>query len=340
MEGTDFFASLQGALPGGGDERICIAILDGPVDLTHPCFAGARLTQLATLAEGSGGGRALAHGTHVASVIFGQPGSPVRGIAPGCRGLLAPIFSDRGETLTCSQLDLARAILLAVDNGAHIMNISGGEISEAEEADNFLGDALSKCEAAGVLVVAATGNDGCDCVHVPAAFPTVLAVGAADRHGAPLPFSNWGAAYRANGILAPGEAIEGAAPGGGTVKRTGSSFATPIVSGFAGRMLAEQLARGEQPEPLKVRQALIGRAAPCEPRDQERCLAGQLNPLGTSKELNGGRLIMSSAGIDQEHEPSTPGGGGPNDGVGIAAGADFAIERAIERASPQAQGLG
>jgi subtilisin family serine protease len=68
------------------------------------------------------------HGTHVTSVIFGQPGSAVRGIAPDCRGLLVPVFSDRRPG-QLSQLDLARAIEQAVDKGAHIINISGGELS-------------------------------------------------------------------------------------------------------------------------------------------------------------------------------------------------------------------
>ena len=49
-----------------------MAVLDGPGDLDDPCFAGADLTPLATLASGraTGGGMSR-HGTHVASVIFG-----------------------------------------------------------------------------------------------------------------------------------------------------------------------------------------------------------------------------------------------------------------------------
>jgi hypothetical protein len=310
VQGSSAYAELERALPGGGDGRITIAVLDGPVDLAHPCFAGARLTELPTLAAGSGGGRALAHGTHVASVIFGQPGSAVRGIAPACRGLIAPIFSDAGGGLTCSQLDLARAILLAIEHGAHIINISGGQLTEAGEADSLLGDALAKCEAAGVLVVAAAGNDGCDCSHVPAAVATVLAVGAADRYGAPLAISNWGAAYRANGVLAPGEAIEGALPGGGTVKRTGSSFAAPIVSAFAGLILAQQLARGEEPNPIMARKLLIKGVikAPPEAAGSGRYLAGGLNPASALGQSNRGRrsIMTTSEAVDTREAQATP----------------------------------
>ncbi len=162
MQGSTAYADLERALPGGGDERITIAVLDGPVDLAHPCFAGARIEKLETLAAGSGGGRALAHGTHVASVIFGQPGSAVRGIAPACRGLIAPIFSDSGSGLTCSQLDLARAILLAVEHGAHIINISGGQLTPSGLAEPMLAQAVETCLRRNVLIVAAAGNDGCD----------------------------------------------------------------------------------------------------------------------------------------------------------------------------------
>jgi len=66
-----------------GDSRVTIAILDGPVDQSHPCFTGAKLKRLPTLVtEEANFGLATQHGTHVASVIFGQPDSPVPGIAP------------------------------------------------------------------------------------------------------------------------------------------------------------------------------------------------------------------------------------------------------------------
>ena len=52
-------------------------------------------------------GKMLDHGTHVASVLFGQPDGPLQGVAPGCTGLLIPVFSDERML---SQLDLARAI--------------------------------------------------------------------------------------------------------------------------------------------------------------------------------------------------------------------------------------
>ncbi len=266
-----------------GDPEVCVAVLDGPVDLAHPCFAGANIRRLDTLVRDlAGQGPMSVHGTHVASLIFGQPDSRVAGIAPRCRGLIAPVFQDFDER-HLSQLDLARAIEQAVQEGAHVINISGGQQAPEGQAEGMLGRALRLCEDNNVLIVAAVGNDGCSCVHVPAAIPSVLGVGALSTDGKPLRTSNWGEAYRSNGILAPGENIRGAAPGGGTAFLTGSSFATPIVSGVAALLVSAQVQQGRPPDPRAVGKALLETALPCQPRGSPECrryLAGPLIFLG------------------------------------------------------------
>lgn len=178
-----------------GDSQICVAVLDGLVDQTHPCFAGADLKRLPTLVqeEVCVTGAMSLHGTHVASIIFGQHGSEIAGIAPRCRGLIVPIFSDNRSRV--SQLDIARAIETAVNAGAHIINISGGQLTEIGEAEGRLESAVQLCSDNNVLIVAAAGNDGCNCLHVPAVLPAVLAVRAMDDLGRPLNFSNWGETY-------------------------------------------------------------------------------------------------------------------------------------------------
>jgi subtilisin family serine protease len=119
-----------------GDPGVCVAVIDGPVDETHPCFKGANLRRLETLVtDVAGSGRMSAHGTHVTSLIFGQPPGPVHGVAPRCRGLIIPVFRDEASS-PLTQLDLARAIEQAVQEGAHIINISGGERSPTGESDH------------------------------------------------------------------------------------------------------------------------------------------------------------------------------------------------------------
>jgi hypothetical protein len=275
-----------------GDPAITIAVLDGPVDLAHPCFAGAELTEVATLTGGAAqpGGSATAHGTHIASVLFGQPGSAVPGIAPRCRGLLLPVFADgeSGAAVSCSQVDLARAITQAVAAGAHVINISGGEINPAGAATPLLAKAVQLCADHNILIVAAAGNEGCECLHVPAALPAVLAVGAMDAAGVPLDFSNWGAAYQIQGILAPGAAVLGATAGGGTAPAAGTSYATPLVAGAAALLLSLQRQQGRQPDPQAVRKVLLQTANPCDgavARNCNRYLRGRLNPAGALQQV-------------------------------------------------------
>lgn len=161
-----------------------------------------------------------------------------------------------------------------------MVNISGGQLSPSGEADRTLADAVRYCTERGVLVVAAAGNDGCFCAHVPAALPGVLAVGALDDRGVPMAMSNWGAEYRSHGIVAPGEHILGARPGGRTDRATGTSLAAPIVAGVAALLLSLQHRAGLRPDPLAVGTALLDSADPCDPSGSaacERFLTGKLN---------------------------------------------------------------
>lgn len=273
-------------LESTGESKITVAILDGPVDLSHPCFEGAYLTLLQTLiSKDANNAPSSQHGTNVASIIFGQHGSSVCGISPGCHGLIVPVFSSGsdGSLAPCSQIDLAHAITQSVEWGAHVINISGGEIESSGKPHPLLASAVRLCDKNGVLVVAAAGNDGCQCLHVPAAVPSTLAVGAMDAQKSPLKFSNWGDAYQSNGILAPGDKIIVAEPGGGVDTKSGTSFATPIVSGIAALLLSIQKKRGDKPDPNFVREAILQSAHSCSSSDGSDCrryLAGSLNVAG------------------------------------------------------------
>nr|WP_235335383.1 PatA/PatG family cyanobactin maturation protease [Aphanizomenon flos-aquae] len=173
------------------------------------------------------------------------------------------------------------------------MNVSAGQLTDNGEAEGWLDRAVQLCKDNNVLIVAAAGNDGCECLHVPASLPTVLAVGAMNDQGKPIDFSNWGESYQNQGILAPGEHILGAKPGGGAQKLSGTSFATPIVSGVAALLLSLQVQRGETPDPAKVRAVLLETAIPCTDKDTDdisRCLLGKLNISGALAYFTGGTM--------------------------------------------------
>lgn len=272
-----------------GDPRVCIAILDGPVDLSHPSLRHARLSMLGARSKSCYGDAACLHGTHVASLIFAQHGEgPLKGVAPRCRGIVIPVFSDEpaleGAIRPCAQSDLARAIEAAVGYGARIINISAGQPGHAGTADARLLRAVELCSRRGVLIVAAAGNDGCDCLHLPAALPTVLTVGAHGADGAPSESSNFGGAYQRQGIVAPGLSILGAAPGARYERRSGTSFAAPLVSGLAGLLLSGRVSRRgyfTASDACEIRNALLRSVIPCDLADRRECrrlLAGRVVP--------------------------------------------------------------
>lgn len=269
-----------------GEARIRVAVVDGAVDTGHPAFAGASLTCVAGVwPRGDLGDARAVHGTMVASVLFGQHDGPVQGIAPGCTGISVPVFCGPAGV---SQVELARALECAVAAGAHVINVSGGRLSPSGEAGNLLGQAVQRCRESNVLVVAAAGNDGCDCVHVPAGLPSVLAVGALDGTGRPMACSNWGEAYRHTGIMAPGEDVLGAVPGGRTARLSGTSLAAPIVAGVAALLLSTQVRAGRVPDPRGVGEALLAtadRPPPTARAGRSRYLAGILNAEGATRRV-------------------------------------------------------
>ncbi|QDV38987.1 PatA/PatG family cyanobactin maturation protease [Tautonia plasticadhaerens] len=250
-----------------GDPGVCVAVLDGPVDRSHPCLHGAYLSEVELIpGRPAVGNAAGGHGTRIASLIFGRHGGPACGLAPGCRGVLIPIYGPGpAAPASCSQGDLARALDLAVASGATVINVSGGQRVEAGAADPALARSVRGCADAGVLIVAAAGNDGCDCIHTPAGEPSVLAVGASSLDGRPLAFSNWGDGYLHNGILAIGEGLPVAEPGGLVSRSGGTSDAAAVVSGVAALLLSLLIRRGEPADPLRVRQVILETSTPCDP---------------------------------------------------------------------------
>jgi hypothetical protein len=207
---------------------------------------------------------------------------------------LIPIFSDTRRKV--SQLALASAISKAVELGAHVINVSCGQLTYSGESDDLLARAIEAAHKKNILVVAAAGNDRDaaknrdECLHVPAALPMVLTVGAMDENGHPLDSSCWSKSLRAQGVLALGRDVLGAVPGGNQVHRlNGTSFATPIVSGVAGLLLSWQLKHGHKPAPYQIRAAILSGAKPCDPMEIDDCspyMAGELDAVGALKSLS------------------------------------------------------
>ncbi|UQA54929.1 S8 family serine peptidase [Polyangium aurulentum] len=282
-------AALQAETLGSPD--VCVAVLDGPVDLAHPAFRGASVTTLDTPVS-SDEAADRTHGTHVASLVFGQPGSAVPGVAPRSKGLVIPVhaFGPDMSLAAGNPPDLARGIRQALDHGAHVVTLHGGALSPDAGMLDALAKALARAAERNVLVVVAAEGDGGEHFHVPTAASTVLAVAAEDSEGKLLDFGMWGPTYRDSGIIVPGEGLVGAAPGGGTVAQSGATFAAAMVAGIAALFLAAQQAQGKTPDPRAVRSALLQSATPHKAAEGDRAkgvLRGRINVEGAAQILRG-----------------------------------------------------
>jgi hypothetical protein len=241
---------------GGGDPRVTIAVLDGPVDRTHECFRGARLVPVEGARRPRGhDSRAVGRGSHTASVIFGQPCSSVEGIAPLCRGLTVPIFAgERG----CASQGLARAIILALGHGAQVIHVGGGQFERSDASDPLLAKAIAMCRRRNVLIVVAAGSDGCCDLDQADWGASVLAVRALEEIGLQ---PGWGALNQDDGsgvIAVPGANIVGAALEGGVGRRSGANGAAALLVGLIGVLLGRQVAEGRAADPLAISAALLG----------------------------------------------------------------------------------
>lgn len=271
-----------------GSPDVCIAIIDSSCEPSHPALRGAHLEQLAI----SDDRRSTDHGTFIASILFGQTADYILGVVPKCRGILIAALDQSGR---CDQHDLATSIDLAISQGAQVVNVSAGAASKSGRAIPELERAVKHAEEADVLLVAAAGNDGCPCLHVPGAVSSTLVVGAADSAGSPLPLSNWGAEYHDKGLLAPGLDIPGAGLSDGLIRLTGTSAASAITSGIAGLLLA---LGGPGISPAQVGQLLLDTSTDCEELGADDCrrvLRGFINVP---------RAMASLANASGEGEPN------------------------------------
>lgn len=208
---------------------IKIAIIDGAIDCNHPLLSHLLIDQ--SLPDQN-----TKHGTSVCSLIAGKG----IGIAPQANICSFPVFreDENGQIHGCSERQLAKAIVQANNAGCHIINISGASLSLNGIGSDELRQAITRCYKNNVLVIAATGNDGINSESIPASLRHVLAVGACDNDGFPAKFNNTGLKLRKKMLLASGVDMPVALPKSGLAIVSGSSFATPIVSGIAALLTA------------------------------------------------------------------------------------------------------
>lgn len=219
-----------------GDRSVVVCVVDSGVDYNHPDLA----PQMWTAPDGTHGFNVIAgtrnpmdyggHGTHVAGIIAASIGNGV-GIAGVANAQIMAVRALRADG-SGEESDVATGIGLCANNGARIISLSlGGEIEVLA-----LRDAVAYARNRGVLLVASTGNAGCDCPRFPASFSGVIGVGAIDARIEKTNFSNAGGHVD---VVAPGLRIVSTFPGNAYAIGSGTSQATPYVSGVAALMLSK-----------------------------------------------------------------------------------------------------
>ena len=259
-----------------GDPRVLVAVIDGSPRIDHPAFEGAdiELVRGYWVDDREDEEWSTGHATHITSVIFGQPGSSVPGLAPRARGLFiaAGVDEDTAE----SEIGVARAIEYALSRGAQIIHCAFCHPNQTGKAQRWLTDAVRKAAAAGAVIVAPAGNDYGENWCVPSTLPEVLAVGALADDGAPMHFTNFGELYAGHSIMGPGENVLGAKPDGDVKGEKGTSVAAPVLSGIITALTSAVVQSGRAIAPQVVRDVLIATARPCTGEGASRCIGGEV----------------------------------------------------------------
>ena len=264
-------SALQATRPKGPDSTPSIAFVDSGIDSSRADFGGRVLASLdMTSLENNSPGDGNGHGTLVAGLAAGSAARHA-GAAPTAGIVSLDVMDDQGMARTSDVITAAQWIFK--NHRAYNIRVANFSLHSATPTSfrwDPLDKAVEKLWFAGVVVVAASGNQAqggerTPMAYAPANDPFVITVGALDLHNSTnpdradlAPWSAWG--YTLDGfakpeLSAPGRAIVGPVPAGSTLagekpaqvihapegtymKLSGTSLSAPIVSGIAADLLA------------------------------------------------------------------------------------------------------
>lgn len=202
---------------------LVIAVVDTGVDHNHPDLAGKLLPGINLVEPGTYPDDDNGHGTNVAGVIAAS--------ADNDKGMAGILWNARIMPIKALEADgngdedkLGEGIRYAVQNGARVVVLSLG----LNKQSAYMEQVVAEAELAGVLLVAASGNEG-DAVKYPAAYDTVLAVGGVSPDNIRDPLSNYGPELD---LVAPWMVFT-TVRGGAYDYRDGTSMAAPQAAAAA-----------------------------------------------------------------------------------------------------------
>lgn len=232
LEAEEPFSGLSMNWLGAKSDRresghgIKVAILDTGIDINHESLYGLDYSEVSLLDNGIDAG--IGHGTGIASIIAGQT-DEFLGLAPSSEVLSVKVLNSDGVG---DSFTIAKGIILAVDQGADIINLSLGGFSSSSAMDQAIQYAKSK----DVLLVSAVGNDGTHGVLYPARHKDVIAVSSVDAKSRVSSFASYGPEVD---LAAPGVGIVTAWEDNHFVEFSGTSIATAFVTGALAHELSK-----------------------------------------------------------------------------------------------------
>ncbi|WP_077736957.1 S8 family peptidase [Bacillus sonorensis] len=262
-EGIDAIKAPELWSQGFKGKDVTVAVLDTGCDTSHPDLAD-RIIGGKNFTDDDNGKEDLfldynGHGTHVAGTIAANGG--ISGVAPEANLLIIKVLG--GEDGSGAYEWIINGINYAVEQKADIISMSLGGPADVPE----LKEAVENAVKSGVLVVCAAGNEGdgndrTEEYSYPAAYNEVIAVGSVSLTRESSEFSN---ANKEIDLVAPGEKILSTLPNQKYGKLTGTSMATPHVSGALAliKSLEEDAFKRKLTEP-EVYAQLIRRTLPLD----------------------------------------------------------------------------
>ena len=219
---------------------IKVAILDTGIQYDHPDLAANIKGGISVVGDENSTDPAKwndvhGHGTRVAGTVAAVNNDiGVVGAAPAAWLYAVKVLADNGEGYVS---DIIEGMDWCVQNGMQVLNMSYGS-SDYSQSEN---DACSRAYSAGLLLVAAAGNDGDGDpntieISYPAAYDSVIAVGATDNNDQAPSWSNSGPFLE---LAAPGVSVLSTYKGSTYAWANGTSMASPHVAGTAALLWAK-----------------------------------------------------------------------------------------------------
>jgi subtilisin family serine protease len=234
-----------------------VAVIDTGIDAGHPDLAGRVAGGYNAIDGGKPWFDDNVHGTHVSGTIAGsRDGRGVVGVAPQATLFAVKVLDKAGSGRISS---IIKGLVWCARNDIHVANMSLG----SPVGSVFLRLAIKYASSKGVAIVAAAGNSG-GSVGYPASYPETIVVSASDSQDQLAFFSSRGPRVD---FIAPGVDVYSTEPGGHFGSHSGTSMATPHVSGLAALAVARGARGVNGVRPVLVRAA---RAIGLRPVEQGR----------------------------------------------------------------------